>query len=150
MMGSVTLVGERHAEPGQAFVYEGAASGCEGCPYRDQCLNLEVGQPYEITAVRDGAQLLPCAVHEDDVVAVEVEPITFRTNIASRHAFAGNKVELPGDCPHIECPSHHLCVPAAGSFDASYRVVDVEGEPPHETCLLERDLTAVEVAYEAE
>lgn len=144
-MSTVTLVGERLAEVGREFVFDGPASGCDGCPYRAQCLNLEVGRAYRITEVRENAQRLPCAVHEDDVSAVEVEPASVTANVAERHALSGNKARLEGDCPYVECPSHPLCVPQGAAFDRDYRVLTVHGDPPHERCYLDRSLTMVEL-----
>ena len=145
-MTSVTLIGEGIAEPGREFVFEGEAAGCEGCPYRDQCLNLDIGTSYRISSVREGAQSLPCAVHDDDVIAVEVEPTDVTITVPSRQAMAGNRTSLAGPCPHVDCPSHEYCVPAGASMDRTYRIKNVAGEPPHETCLLDRELTLVEVA----
>lgn len=145
-MTTVTLVGERLVEPGRTFVYEGEATGCEGCPYRAQCLNLDEGTTYRITDVREGAQSLPCAVHEDDVTAVEVEPTSVVATVPSRQAMAGNRTKLAGPCPHLECPSHEYCVPAGASMDTSYRIESVVGDPPHETCYLDRELMLVEFA----
>ncbi|MFB6152177.1 MAG: UPF0179 family protein [Haloarculaceae archaeon] len=143
-MSTLTLVGERLAEPGEEFVYRGEASGCEGCPYRDQCLTLTEGRRYRVTDVRENASLLDCAVHSDGVIAVEVEPAPVRANVASTSAFAGSKVSLEGPCPHTECPSHEYCEPAGAEFDESYRISEVLGEPPHDHCMLDRDLTLVE------
>ncbi|MFQ3319680.1 MAG: hypothetical protein ACI80F_001752, partial [Natronomonas sp.] len=42
-MPTVTLIGERLAEVGTEFVYGGESTACEGCPYREQCLNLTEG-----------------------------------------------------------------------------------------------------------
>ena len=144
-MAHVTLVSERLAEPGREFVYHGPAEGCTGCPYRTQCLNLTEGRRYVITERREGAQRLPCAVHEDDVIAVEVEPATVDVNVASANALAGNKTTLAGPCPHLECPSHEYCVPDGIEFDQEFRIRAIMGEPPHEVCHLDRDLSFVEV-----
>ena len=144
-MATVTLVGQRAAAVGYEFVYGGPATGCEGCPYRTQCLNLEEGTTYRVTAVRPNAQPLPCNVHEDKVVAVEVTPTTVRANIPERHALSGNTARLAGDCPYVECPSHAYCVPAGREFDRDYRVRSVEGDPPHETCYLDRSLALVDL-----
>lgn len=143
-MTSVTLVGERLAEPGREFVYEGETSACADCPYRDQCLNLDVGTRYRVTGRREGAQSLPCAVHEDDVTAVEVEECAVRMNVPSQQALAGNRTTLAGPCPHLDCPSHEYCVPSGVRMDRSYRIETVNGDPPHETCRLDRELTLVE------
>ena len=145
-MTTVTLLGEGLADPGQTFVYEGEAPGCADCPYREQCLNLDVGTNYRITAVREGAQRLPCAVHEDDVIAVEVEPKAVTMASPSGQAMAGNRTGLAGPCPHVACPSHEYCVPAGGEMDRTYRVESIVGEPPHEICYLDRELTLVEAA----
>jgi uncharacterized protein (UPF0179 family) len=145
-MTTVTLVGARLAEPGQEFVFQGEASGCEGCPYRDQCLNLEEGTRYEVTDVRENTQLLDCAVHDQGVRAVEVEPTSIPVNVPSKSAYSGSKAKLAGDCPHSDCPSHPFCVPLGADFDEEYQIEAVLGDPPHETCELDRDLTQVELA----
>ncbi len=145
-MSQVTLIGTRLASEGTEFVYQGEASGCEGCPYRDQCLNLRTGVKYRVTDVRDNAQTLECAVHDDGVTAVEVETVPVRANVANDDAYAGNRTALEGPCPHVDCPSHEYCVPDGAEMDAEYRIQEVVGEPPHEFCALDRDLTLVEFA----
>ncbi len=145
-MGQVTLIGTRLASEETEFVYQGEASGCAGCPYRSQCLNLTEGVKYRVTDVRENAQTLECAVHDDGVTAVEVEPVPIRANVASRQAYAGNRTSLEGPCPHVDCPSHEFCVPDGGDFDREYRVSEVVGDPPHEFCALDRELTLVELA----
>lgn len=145
-MTTLTLVGTRLAEVGAEFVYRGETSACEGCPYREQCLNLVEGRKYRITSVREGAPTLDCGVHDSGVVAVEVEPAPIRANVPSDRAYAGNQTALAGPCPHTGCPSHPYCEPAGGEFDQEYRVESVEGEPPHEYCHLDRELTLVEFA----
>lgn len=143
-MTTVTLIGDRLAEEGREFVYGGEAAGCEGCPYRSQCLNLTEGRRYRVTAIRDNAQLLDCALHDNGVRAVEVEPAPVRANVASRGAYAGSKAELEGPCPYTECPSHEFCVPDGADFETEYRIAEVIGEPPHDYCELDRELTLVE------
>jgi len=142
-MSQVTLVGSRLAEEGREFVYEGEAPGCAGCPYRSQCLGLAEGVKYRVTGVREDAQLLDCAVHDEGVRAVEVEPTPVRANVPDTAAFAGSKAGLAGPCPHTDCPSHELCVPDGADFESEYRVEEVVGDPPHDHCMLDRDLTTV-------
>lgn len=142
----LTLVGTRLARSGTEFVFRGEASGCAGCPYRKQCLNLDVGTRYEVTNVREGGQVLDCAVHDEGVLAVEVEEATVEANVPSKGAFSGSKVHLAGPCPHTECPSHDLCVPMGVDFDQEFRILDMVGEPPHDYCALDRELTRVELA----
>ncbi|MGB9931992.1 UPF0179 family protein [Haloarcula amylolytica] len=144
-MTTVTLVGTRLAEVGEEFVYRGEASGCEGCPYRDQCLNLTTGNRYRITNVRQSGQTLDCAMHQDGVRAVEVEPAPIKANVPSKGAYAGSKASLMGPCPHTECPSHPYCEPAGAEFDEEYRIAEIIGDPPHDYCMLDRDLTLVEL-----
>ena len=145
-MTNVTLIGTRLAEPGQEFVYQGETDACEGCPFRNQCLNLSEGSRYRVTDVRDGGQTLDCAVHDEGVRAVEVEPTPVVANVASKGAYAGSKSRMEGPCPHTECPSHELCVPDGVDFDREYRIREVLGDPPHDHCALGRDLTTVEFA----
>lgn len=145
-MSTVTLVGPRLAEPGTEFVFDGEAPGCDGCPYREQCLNLDEGVRYRITDVREGGQELDCAVHASgSVIAVEVEAVGARANVPARGAYAGSRVDLAGPCPHTECPSHHLCEPAGIDPSGEYRIERVDGDPPHDVCFLDRDLTTVKL-----
>lgn len=140
----LTLLGTRLAESGREFVYRGEASACAGCPYRDQCLNLDVGTRYRVTAVREDAPTLDCAVHDSGVVAVEVEPAPVQVTVPQDRAFVGNQTTLAGPCPHTECPSHQYCVPDGVEFEEERQVVSVDGDPPHDHCELDRDLTLVE------
>jgi len=143
-MSQLTLLGTRLAEEGREFVYHGEATGCEGCPYRDQCLNLQEGVKYEVTDVRENTQTLECAVHDEGVRAVEVEPAPVRANVPDSGAYAGSVTSLAGPCPHTGCPSHELCVPDGTDFESSYRIEEVLGDPPHEHCHLDRELAMVE------
>lgn len=145
-MSTLTLIGTRLAETGTEFVYHGEADACEGCPYRSQCLNLAEGTKYRVTSVRENAQTLECGVHDTGVNAVEVEPTGMKANIPSKGVYAGSKAHLAGDCPYTECPSHEFCVPDGVEFDEEYRIREILGEPPHDYCMLDRDLTLVEFA----
>lgn len=143
-MTTVTLLGKRLAKEGEEFVYHGEADGCEDCPYRNQCLNLTEGRAYSVASVREGGKTLDCAVHDTGVVAVEVESAPVSANVPASSAYAGSKASLQGPCPHTECPSHEYCEPAGIEMDEEYRIDTVLGDPPHDHCLLDRDLTLVE------
>jgi len=145
-MSKVTLIGTRLAEVGAEFVYQGEADACEGCPYRDQCLNLTAGQKYRVTSIRENASTLDCGVHDTGVTAVEVEPAAVLANVDSNGAYAGSKASLEGPCPYTGCPSHEFCEPAGAEFDQAYQISEVVGDPPHDYCMLDRDLTLVEFA----
>ena len=142
-MATVTLIGPRLAEEGTEFVFEGESSACEGCPYRGQCLNLTEGVRYRVTGVRNSGTL-ECAVHDTGVTAVEVEPAPVRANVASNSAYAGSSAKLEGPCPYTDCPSHEYCEPLGASFDEQHKIREVVGDPPHDFCALDRDLTLVE------
>lgn len=144
-MSTVTLLGTRLAEPGTEFVYHGEADACAGCPYRTQCLNLDSGTKYRVTAVRENAQTLECAMHDGGVRAVEVEPVPVRANVQKQGTYAGTKTTLPGPCPYVECPSHKYCEPDGTDFEDEYRVREVIGDPPHDVCHLDRSLQLVEL-----
>ena len=148
-MAKVTLIGERLAEVGTEFVYGGESGACEGCPYREQCLNLAEGRRYRVAGVRDSGTL-ECAVHDAGVTAVEVEPAPVLANVPSNVAYAGSKAELAGACQYTECPSHEFCEPAGADFDEEYQITEVAGEPPHDYCMLDRELTLVEFATDEE
>jgi len=149
-MSTVTLLGSRLVDEGAEFVYEGEAPGCDGCPYRDQCLNLTPGVKYEVTEVREGAQTLECAIHDEGVRAVEVEPAAVVAHVPSANAYAGSKTQLEGPCPYTECPSHEFCEPMGADFDEDYQITEILGDPPHDYCMLDRDLTLVEFAAKDE
>ena len=149
-MSSVTLIGTRLADVGREFVYEGESPACDGCPYRSQCLNLSEGTRYRITGIRENAQTLDCAVHDAGVRAVDVEPAPVPANVPSSHAYAGSRVALAGPCPHTECASHQYCVPDGAGFDEERVIDQVLGEPPHDYCALDRELTLVEFKAEEE
>jgi uncharacterized protein (UPF0179 family) len=148
-MSKVTLIGERLAEAGVEFVYGGESEACADCPYREQCLNLTEGRRYRVTGIRDSGTL-ECAVHASGVTAVEVEPAPVLANVSSNAAYAGSKATLEGPCPYTECPSHEFCEPAGAGFDDEHRIAEVVGDPPHDHCMLDRDLTLVEFAPESE
>jgi uncharacterized protein (UPF0179 family) len=145
-MAQVTLIGTRLAEVGREFVFGGEASACAGCPYRKQCLNLREGRRYRVTAVRENAGTLECGVHDTGVRAVEVEPAPLVANVAAKGAYAGSTASLEGPCPYTGCPSHEYCEPAGADFETEYRIREVVGDPPHEHCMFDRDLTLVEFA----
>lgn len=147
-MTELTLIGTRLAEAGREFVYHGEASACAGCPYREQCLNLVEGRRYRVTERREGAPTLECGVHDDGVVAVRVEPAPVPANVPAARAFSGSLVELAGPCPHTGCPSHEFCEPPGAAFGDEHRITAVRGEPPHDYCHLDRELTHVELAPE--
>lgn len=140
---SLTLVGTKLAKRGTEFVYRGEADGCEDCPYRKQCLNLQPYTRYRITDVRDGGEILDCQVHREGVLAVDVEPASFEANVRTKEAYAGSKVSLPGPCPHTDCPSYDLCEPLGAGMDREYQIGQIIGEPPHESCQMNRSLTKV-------
>lgn len=149
-MTRLTLIGDRLADEGVEFVYHGDSTECSGCPFRTQCLNLTPGVRYRVTDVRENASLLECAVHDTGVRAVEVEPAEILANVHDRHAFIGNKVSLPGDCTYTACPSHEYCVPVGNARDREYRVSEIIGEPPHDYCMLDRDLSLVKLKPDIE
>lgn len=144
-MSTVTLIGTRLADEGTEFVYQGESPACGGCPYREQCLNLTEGVKYRVTNVRDSGTL-ECAVHDTGVTAVDVESTAVRANVSSTSAYAGSTAQLEGPCPHTECPSHPYCEPMGADFDEEYTIQSVTGDPPHDRCVLDRDLTLVEFA----
>jgi uncharacterized protein (UPF0179 family) len=148
-MSKVTLIGTHLAEVGTEFVYGGESEACAGCPYREQCLNLTEGRRYRITGTRDSGAL-ECAVHASGVTAVEVEPAPMLANVTSNAAYAGSKAALEGPCPYTECPSHEFCEPAGADFDTEYQITEVVGDPPHDHCMLDRDLVLVEFGPETD
>lgn len=66
-----TFIGTKLAKIGLDFIYEDNICECNDCKLKNVCMNLEEYAKYKITKVKNRV-IYNCAVHDDDVVAVEV------------------------------------------------------------------------------
>jgi len=144
-MTNITFIGTKLAHKGQEFVYRGETEACEGCPHRDTCLNLDQDVRYRVTNVREGGQVLDCAIHEDGVRAVDVKEAPVVAQVPSRKAFEGSKVTIEKDaCDKTDCPAYRYCVPKGFDFDEPYSIEEVIGDNPVD-CHYDRSLKLVEL-----
>jgi len=142
---SITLIGTSLAHEGQEFVYRGETEACEGCPHRGTCLNLNEDVRYRVTEVRDGGQVLDCAIHDEGVRAVEVEEAPVVAQVPSRKAFEGSNVTIEEDaCDRTDCPAYRYCVPDGFDFGEPYIINEVVGDNPVD-CHYDRSLNLVEL-----
>lgn len=84
----ITVIGERLAKPGAAFIFAGEMPECKKCKVRGTCLNLETGRKYKIDTVREG-HLMDCALHDGGVLAVSVTPAAIDALIEPKKAVKG-------------------------------------------------------------
>lgn len=145
----ITLIGTSLASEGKEFIYRGGTEACEGCPHRKTCLNLEEGVRYRVVDVRDGGQVLDCAIHDEGgVQAVEVSESRVVGQVESRMAFEGSIVTIEQDaCDKKDCPAYKYCVPEGFDFGEPYTINEVVGENPVD-CHYDKSLNLVELEKE--
>jgi uncharacterized protein len=122
----VTLVGEDLAVEGTEFTYLGANTECRNCQLKTVCFNLKSGRSYKITKLRDKRH--NCAVHEGQVVVVEVEeqPIT---GMIDREATEGTSMPLRKvACRRLSCSYLDVCTNPAVQPGRSYQVQKNHGK----------------------
>jgi len=140
----------RHAARryGPRIRLSGESPDCEGCPYRSQCLNLSEGTRYRVTGIRENAQTLDCAVHDAGVARSRSNPRPSpRTSCRSRRTPA-DACRSPARARTPNVRANGYCVPDGADFDDERVIDQVLGEPPHDVCALDRDLTLVEFRAE--
>ncbi len=116
----VTLVGEDLAKEGAEFTYVGANSECRNCQLKTVCFNLKPGHSYRISKLRDKRH--NCAVHEGQVVVVEVEELPL-AGMVDREPSEGATVTLQKlVCRHLSCQYFEVCTNPAIQPDRSYVV----------------------------
>ncbi|OYT61308.1 hypothetical protein B6V01_005665 [Methanosarcinales archaeon ex4572_44] len=91
---TITLIGTRLAKIGNEFIFYGPTPDCGDCKLKNTCNNLEPGNKYKITGVRNG-QVHACAVHDTGVYAVEVIPAPTTALVESKMVFNGSKKNRP-------------------------------------------------------
>ena len=121
-MALVTLIGRLNASEGYEFVYSGPTPECKNCKIKNACMNLDEGQRYRVTGVRDVEH--KCKLH-DDVLVVEVERRPFDLSVDVRNAEADTIVTREENaCERIDCDDHPICHPRF-FVPGKYRVLTV-------------------------
>ncbi len=144
-MSQVTLIGDRIAEPGSSFVFQGPQPACRECKLKSVCLQLDRGRLYQILKARDIHHEDDCHYHENGVRVVEVELAVVLASLRTKLAIEGSTVEhvIPV-CSNHECENFELCHP--GGLGGPTRV-KVAKTSKALSCPLGYDLTAVELEY---
>ena len=122
----VTLVGEHLAKEGTEFTYIGANNECRNCQLKTVCFNLKPGHGYRITKLRDKRH--NCAVHEGQVVVVEVEELPL-SGVTDQPAAEGASVKLKkSNCRNLTCDTIDACRAAAVQPERTYVVCKALGK----------------------
>ena len=122
MMVLLTVVGERLAEPGYAFVYMGPLAECKECKVKNVCFGLVKGKRYRVVSPREVKHA--CKVHEGGVQVVEVEEIPFVTCVPDKGLVEGSAITLSmSDCGRVGCAHYWLCVPLGIEKGARFQVL---------------------------
>ncbi len=139
-MEGLTLVPLDQAKPGARFWFNGPNDDeCKGCPFQKLCFNLEIGQHYEVTEVRDLRH--PCQLHDEGTVqVVKVKPIGFTSTVETKKLRGTAVTWTPIPCGFPECKNWSLCHPT-GPQPGQRRAVVSEPEPL--ACPMHYDLQKV-------
>ncbi len=144
-MKQVTLIGDRIAREGDAFVFVGPQPECRECRLKSACLQLDRGRLYEVVKVRDIHHEDECRYHENGVRVVEVRPALVSATLKSRLAMEGSIVEYARPvCANHECENFRLCHPPGLEGPTRVKVTKVSHTL---SCPLGYDLTRVEIEY---
>lgn len=126
-MVTITLIGEHQAKEGEQFVYMGPLTECRDCKLKAVCFNLDVGNAYKITVIRDVHH--ECKIHEEGVRVVEVEKIPMRCAVGQKYAMEGSLITLEDPrCKNLACEKYRLCRPPGLEHGTKYKVTVVKGE----------------------
>jgi uncharacterized protein (UPF0179 family) len=142
----ITLIGKSLANKGLKFMHYGASSECEGCRFKNTCIDtLEVGRMYIIKNVKNGEQ--PCLIHEGGKVkVVEVEKAYIRGLIDAKTSFEGSKIVFnPPECDE-KCSLRDMCFPEGLYLEDKCKIIRNMGKP-REKCPKGNDLNMVLLKY---
>ena len=121
----VTLIGNMLAKEGTLFIYSGPVNDCRDCRLKTVCFNLDEGNHYKVTGLRDVQH--DCKMHEGGVRVVEVEIVPIDASEESQRAIEGATISFEEpDCKHIGCAHYRLCHPLGISEEKKYRIMRVE------------------------
>lgn len=108
-MAQITLIGKSLAEVGKEFYFEGPNWKCQECKLKNVCFNLDIGNMYRITEVRNQKHECP-DFDGDEVVAVCVEKIPTRVAIPKKQAIDGGIITFQSNkCQNIGCDYYQKC-----------------------------------------
>ena len=140
----ITLIGSRLAKKGLTFTFIGETPECAKCNLKSTCMNLEKGRIYEIINVR-GNTVHNCAIHDGDVMAVDVIIAPIITSMDSRKAVEGAKIRYESsNCDETECDMYDLCHPKGIIKGDGYTITQVIGNMDDE-CILGYTLKKVKL-----
>ncbi|MGP8321593.1 MAG: UPF0179 family protein [Methanosarcinaceae archaeon] len=141
----ITLIGSRLAKEGLTFTFIGETPECAKCNLKSTCMNLEKGRIYEIISVRNNT-VHNCAIHDGDVMAVDVINAPIITSMDSRKAVEGAKIRYESsNCDEIECDMYDLCHPKGVVKGDRYTIIQVIGNMD-DKCSLGYTLKKVKLA----
>lgn len=120
----VTLIGKKLAKEGNEIMYLGITQKCKNCKLKTVCSNLQEGRVYKIVKVRE--KFHECSLHEEGVVAVEVEKQPAEVNVKKEEAEATAVNFRPIKCDEISCEEYEACNPIIK--EREYKIVEVIGD----------------------
>lgn len=120
----VTLIGKKLAKVGNEFVYLGITQKCRNCRLKTVCSNLQEGRTYKIVKVRD--KFHECSLHEEGVIAVEVEKQPAVINVKKEEAEATAISFKPIKCDIISCKEYDAC--NSKIREKEYKILKVVGD----------------------
>jgi uncharacterized protein (UPF0179 family) len=140
-MANVTLVGKSMAIVGAEFVYQGPTMECNDCKVKAVCFNLVKGRRYRVKTIREMTH--PCKVHEDEVVAIEFEPLPFEIALDPKQIIEGAVVTVTNrDCRNSACKNYRLC---SGEVLPNNQKVAIKKVKNELECIAGKKLVLVEV-----
>lgn len=120
---AITLIGKDTAEVGNEFYYLGPIESCGECKFRTVCFNLEVGDRYRVTKVREQEHDCP-HLEDEKVIAVEVEKVITPAILPKKGLLEGITITYAeSKCENIGCGNWHLCHPIGKVEGKKYAVV---------------------------
>lgn len=123
-MALITLVGKKLAKVGNEFIYVGITQKCRNCRLKTVCSNLQEGRTYKIVKIRDKSH--DCDLHEEGVIAVEVEKMPAVVNVKSEEAEATAVNHHKINCDDTFCKEYEACVPPIK--EKEYKILKVIGD----------------------
>ena len=125
----VTLVGIRMAKPGLEFIFKGNVPDCNGCRFKNSCLNLTKGARYKVVSLRNTAPM-DCSIHEGGVQAVDVIETPWTVMVESRMAISGSTIIYkPIHCNETECEMIKFCNNPGPAANKKYKILNISSEP---------------------
>ena len=106
----ITLIGERQAQEGNEFIYNGPLPECKNCNLKSVCFNLDKGKRYKVKGLRDVEH--KCRIHHEGVRVVEVEIVEIKAILPKTKAIEGSVISFEKqDCKNLGCKYYLTCNP---------------------------------------